>query len=168
MEAKFVNNIVQTEKLLREMQFAAKGKLRIILYTLVAVFSVLTSAMLFAAEKFDTAVILLFMGFLLLMLVFVRPILAAKQQYKRTVILTAGKQMTPIELRFYDDRVITFNPTLDKEVTFTYDKFKKYKHTANLHLLMLPQALYLMIDKNGFTTGNPEEFEAFIKEKIKK
>ncbi len=167
MEAKFVNKTAQTERNLREMQFAALGKLRIILYTVVAAFAILTSIMLFASKVFDSAVILLLMGLLLLMLAFLRPILGARQQYKRNAILTDEKQLTPTELRFYDDKVVTFNPTVEKEISFTYDKFKKYKKTAHLHLIVLPQSLYLMVDKSGFEVGAPQEFEAFIKEKIR-
>ena len=168
MEPKFVNKIVQTEQVLREMQFAALGKPRIILYTAVAIFSILTSVMLFLVSKLDSAVFLLVAGILLLMLAFLRPILGARQQYKRNGVLTDGKQLTATELKFYDDKVVTNNPTLDKEVAFGYDKFKKYKQTRHLHLLILPQSLYLMVSKDGFEVGTSKEFESFIKEKIKK
>ncbi len=150
------------------MQFAAFGKLRMILYTSVALFSILTAIMLFSAKKLDSAILLLLSGILLLMLAFLRPILGARQQYKRNIILTDGKQLTATELKFYDDKVVTYNPTVDHEVAFSYDKFKKYKQTRHLHLLILPQSLYLMVEKNSFEIGNSEEFEAFIKEKIKK
>lgn len=168
MEPKFVNKMTQTEQALREMQFAALGKPRIILYTSVAIFSILTSVMLFFAKKPDSAIFLLLSGILLLLLAFLRPILGAKQQYKRNAILTDGKQLTATELKFYDDRLVTYNPTVDHEVDFSYDKFKKYKQTRHLHLLILPQSLYLMVSKDGFEIGNSKEFEAFIKEKIKK
>lgn len=168
MEPRYVNKITQTEQHLREMQFAAMGKIRMILYTTVAIFSLLTAVLLFSSMEIDSAIILLLCGIMLLILAFLRPILAAKKQYKRNIILTDGKQLTATELKFYDDKVITYNPTVNNEVTFDYEKFKKYKQTRHLHLLILPQSLYLMVDKNGFEIGNSEEFEAFIKEKIKK
>ena len=168
MEHKFVNKIVHTESLYREMQFAAKGKLRIILYTAVAVFALLTSLLLFADKVFDTAVILFVLSLLLLALTYVRPMLAAKQQCKRNAVLANGQNALPVTLSFGEDSLEITNPAIDSTVTYDYKKFKKLKKTRHLYLLVLPHSLYLMVNKNGFTTGTPEEFEAFIKEKIKK
>lgn len=168
MEAKFIGHCTQTEQNLREMQFAALGKLRLCIYSAAIIFVALTSALLFANGTSDTAVLLAAMCVILLLVGFVRPILAARQQFKRNEIITENNPLSPTELRFYDDHVATSNPITEKQQNFKYSQFKKLKKTKHLYLLKLPQQLYLMIERKSFTEGTPKEFEAFIKEKIKK
>ena len=150
------------------MQFAALGKLRLWIYSIVTLFVALTSALLFSSGVFDSAIILALMCVLLILVGFVRPILAARQQVKRNAILTGNNTPSPTKLKFYDDKLVTFNTAIEKEITFKYSQFKKLKKTKNLYLLALPERLYLMIDRKGFSVGDAEEFEKFIKEKLKK
>lgn len=168
MDPKFVNKTLQTERVLREMHFAALGKLRLALYSIGTVFVLLTSTMLFYSKVFDIAIILAMMGILLILVGFIRPILAARQQVKRNAIMTGNNTPSPTELRFYDDKLVTFNHTIEKEISFAYDRFKKLKKTKHLFLLALPEQLYLIVERKGFTVGDESAFEAFIKEKIKK
>ena len=168
MEPKFINLCEQSKRNLREMQFAALGKLRLLIYCIVIIFVALTSALLFADGTYDSAILLATMCIILLLVGFVRPILAANQQFKRNEILTENKPLSPTELRFYDDRIITSNRIISAEHEFKYSQFKKFKKTKHLYLLKLPQQLYFMVARDEFTKGNSKEFEAFIKEKIKK
>ena len=168
MEPKFVNKCVQTEQHLREMQFAAMGKVRLFIYTFTIILVAITSAMMLKSGVYDSAFVLIMMGIIMILIAYVHPLLAARQQIKRNAILTADKENTPTELSFFDDRVVTVNPTIDKEISFYYTQFKKLKTTKHLYLLALPQRLYLLIDRNGFTVGTAKEFEEFIKSKIKK
>ncbi len=168
MEPKFINKCTQTEKNLREMMFAAQGGIRKILYPVVAGFAILTAILMFSSGVIDSGIILAMMGVLLLLIAYVNPFLAARQQVKRNQLLTGGNGFEATELRFYEDRVVTQNPTVEKELTFTYDQFKKLRKTKHLYLLALPQRLYVLIERGCFTLGDESEFEKFIKEKIKK
>ncbi|MBE6613149.1 MAG: hypothetical protein E7632_11720 [Ruminococcaceae bacterium] len=168
MEPKFVNLCTQTEAHLREMMFASMGRWRIILYTAVGAFAILTGILILAAGTLDSGIILILMGALLLMLAYLRPFLAARQQFRRNKVLTDGKELTPTELKFYDDRVVTSNATVEKEVTFTYDKFKKLRVTKHLYLIKLPENLWLLVERGGFIVGNSADFPNFIQGIIKK
>jgi len=168
MEPKFKVQTVQTEQLLREMAFASMGRFPVGLYTGVGIFAILTAILMLFDGTFDTAIILIVMGLLLFVIAYLRPFLHARQQFRRNRIVSGGAELTPTELTFFDDRVVTYNSTVEKEITFTYDQFKKLKKTKHLYLLKLPEQLYLLIDRGGFMLGTPAEFEAFIKEKLKK
>ncbi len=165
MEPKFINTVLQTEKVLREMQFAALGKLRTIVYSVVIAFVTLTTVMLYCAGVLESAIMLTAADAALILVGFVRPILAARQQAKRNLVLTGSDTPSSTVLKFYDDRLVTFNTSIEKEISFKYDRFKKFKKTKNLFLLALPERLYMMIDRKGFSEGSAEEFEKFIKEK---
>lgn len=168
MEPLFVNSCIHSLQNLREMLFASMGRWRIILYSAVGGFSILTGALILTGGFDSSALVMILLGSLLLMLAYLRPLLAARSTFRRNRVVTDGKELTPTELRFYDDRVVTYNPTVDHEITFTYDKFKRLRVTKHLYLIRLPENLWLLVERGRFTVGNEAEFVNFIKDKIKK
>jgi len=165
MDPKFKFKTVMTKKLLYEFCFSALfGKL----YLILASIAILSGIVLIAlGDSTDIAfyialpIILIIFGFLL-------PHLQAKQIYEQKKITNSGKEPAIAEYRFYDDKVVGYEEIINLTTDYFYWDFNKHKKTKNLYLIKFKHNIYLMLEKNNFEIGTAEEFEAFIKEKIKK
>ncbi len=164
MEPKFINQCEHTLTFTREMMFASLGKVRIAIYVIGILFCGITSGLLFAAGSVQAGISLALCTALLFVVIFVRPLLAAKQTVERNKLLSDKPVVSVLE--FYDDHLMI--KTDDRDKRFDYANIKKLKTTKHLYLLALPQRLYFLVDRNGFTKGQSEDFPVFMKEKLKK
>ncbi len=171
----FVNICAHSQRNLTEMQFAARGRIRMLLNTVVSLFAILTGILLLGAGEWALGTVMLLMAFLLIFTAFIQPILAVKQTIRRYAVMSgADSSDGPVGMlvtgrtEFFEDSLTSVNPMVDKALTLRWDQVRRLRKTKHLWLLELDARLYLLIDREGFTVGDPEKFESFVKEKLKK
>lgn len=73
-------------------------------------------------------------------------------------------ELPQITSRFYDEKIDIV--TSRSNLTLEYSQITKILETKNLYLMMIGRQS-IILDKNGFITGDANIFKSFIKEKCK-
>ena len=64
-----------------------------------------------------------------------------------------------------EDGIESYNTGNENKMQISYDKIKKVIKTKHYYLLKSKAKLCWAFKKDGFTTGNPEEFLSFLRNK---
>lgn len=83
--------------------------------------------------------------------------------YKRNIELYHSEVET--QTTFYDDSFMGKNIQSKSEIKFNYERVAAIKETKELFLLIFPENLAILVDKNGFKVGTKEGFLEFMKAK---
>ena len=86
-------------------------------------------------------------------------LLIAKRNYK-----LYGSDVT-VELCFYEDRVTVHNRQEGITEDLKYGQIQTVRQSPRLYLLELTGRTALLLEKNTFTKGSPEEFLPFLHQK---
>lgn len=75
-----------------------------------------------------------------------------------------GKDVETVN-KFFDDHILATNKLTASKTNIQYVDIKGLLETKDLYIIGMEKGLVLLIDKHGFSTGNAEDFVAFMKEK---
>lgn len=165
MEPKFKITTVMSKSLLYHFFFNVLfGKLYLICAAIVALCGALLAII---GDNTDMVFYIVF-PIVLIIFAFLLPKLQANQTYAANKIKYSGKEPATVEYSFFDDKAKSYEGAIDLTTDYFYSDFVKLKKTNKLFLIKFKHNIYLIMDKSNFTVGTPEEFEAFIKDKIKK
>ncbi len=169
MESKFVNKYAQTKELLCELYSSMSGKAAGVLFTVTLIISMFggIASIAFLEDK-TTGVYLLLIALFIAFVRFVLPTISANQILKKNELISGSKEPAKVELSFYETNLKTFFAATNETLDISYDKIKKLIVTKNLYIISFEGRVFIAVPRTGFTVGTAEEFEAFIKEKIKK
>ena len=92
-----------------------------------------------------------------------KPWINSAVMYRRYFSLYRAEQKTV--LRFYEDRFTQSGIRSSGETTFEYVQICRVMETRDLLLLKLKGKWVLLLDKNGFTRGDPSSLKAFLRER---
>lgn len=88
------------------------------------------------------------------------------RRWEETVFLAYGVREAHLVTRFYEK---SLSQTLQEDGTLTvqdYSGLTELRETEHLFLLCLKGRQWFFVNKEGFTTGTPEEFRTFISARI--
>ena len=146
---------------------------RIIGYLLIGV---LLGAMLLFLDRYiesggmgDILVCLLSLAGLLYMLYAyaIKPVIYLRR-WEKAVVLAYGVKVAHLTTEFYEQSLAQ---TLQEDGTLTlqdYAGLTELRQTAHLYLLRTDKQQWFFVSKDGFTTGDPADFPAFINARIQK
>lgn len=166
MEPKFVNYVEYTKETLQEAFFNTIGKPLVVWGSIILPITIL---LLITSRDFSlTTVLLLVIAVTSIFMGIYMPRITAKQEYERNKINSSGEAPSKITFSFFDDCIKSNEQPINVDTTYNYSQIQKIKSTKNLYILQFNKSIFIITSKNSFTTGTAEEFEAFMKEKIKK
>lgn len=169
MEPKFVNECTQTKEILYELYRSMYSKASSVIYTVFFFISILGGiAFIVWLDDKVLGLYLLIIALLTAFMRFLSPTLYANRVLKKNELISGGKEPIKVELSFYETNLKTFFAATNETLDISYDKIKKMIVTKNLYILSFEGRIYIAVSRSGFTVGTAEEFEAFIKGKIKK
>lgn len=171
MEANFENICEYTKTNIYEMHKNHKSVFRIFLPAFFIFEGISVVVQVFDNTRlFDTsvrllsiiaAVLLISLGVFLYLVI---PRLETKKTLKRDNELYHTTVKTNI--KFYSEYIIGLNCQTNGETKTEYSQIVKIKETNHLFLLYLRANLVILVDKNGFTKGNAEEFRQYISQSV--
>ena len=145
------------------------GKASGVLFTVALIISMFGGIVSISlSEDKTTGVYLLLLALLIAFVRFVLPTISANQMLKKNELISGSKEPAKVELSFYETNLKTFFAATNETLDISYDKIQKLIVTKNLYILSFEGRVFIAVTRTGFTVGTAEEFEAFIKEKIKK
>ena len=166
---RFETRTTYTKELMREFKLWGMRFLRkpVLIWGIIVVFAVIA-----AAEYMRHGVTYVFLIYIVydvigVVYIIFRPYILANRsvnlEYRRLMFL---KQEIPtMEATFYDSEIITAGKEPGSQKAFSYADARKLHRTKHLYVIMLPEKMCIIIDQNGFVTGDAEAFEAFLAEK---
>ena len=161
MNFKFENRIIFTKDVFSEY---AKGviqkKTEHIAFPLAAFF-LLVSIIEFYNMDFDSSAFLFPFGVALLFYPVILARVPVKKAYEQQKLLNGGKELE--KMTRFSDRIDMVSSN-KAEHNFAYSQVTQICETKNLLILKINRKVNLLLDKDGFTVGNLENFRYFIRE----
>ncbi len=87
----------------------------------------------------------------------------AKQILRRNLVLY--NTQPHMVVNFFEDRLEQQNETSNSLIRFAYEEIVEIKKTKNLYVFCFPKQLVVIVEKQRFVIGRPEEFVLFLKQK---
>lgn len=164
-QAQFENTCVYTQQHLLEMGRKTTQAFRLVLLCACLLFLALGIWEAVAGVLWRAIVSFMFVAVWAYLLL-VEPQMNAKRAYKR-YWATYHAQVQTRNL-FFDDHILGINVQSGGEMRIAYDQIVKIHETKSLYLLMLPKRMLVMVDKNGFQTGDAAAFAPWLRSKCRK
>jgi len=87
----------------------------------------------------------------------------AKQILRRNLVLYNTQPHIVVD--FFGDHLEQQNETSNSLFRFAYEEIVEIKKTKNLYVFCFPKQLVVIVEKQGFVIGRPEDFVLFLKQK---
>lgn len=160
MEVKFQNKCTYSKDVLLELaKHSRKKSLTVYCIGFIVLFTLL--GIIYAFRNPGVGLIF-FAGILILAVILaVSPGRQAKTLYQRNQALYHCEVVT--QLYFYEDSFVFRNEQSGGELKLLYSQIKKVKESPRLFLLTLDGGNVIIVDKNGFLSGEAGSFPAFLK-----
>jgi len=169
MDILFENQFVYTEELYKELYYYnlfKKPKSIIWHIFLILSFSIGVLALLFPEALVDdgSAKIAVFLPLFLWIVIFRQHRRAMKANYKQNLELNNGK---PVQRRMVltNDDIYVDRMDDASGSCISYSSVKKIGQSKNYYYLITQTGLHLIFKKDGFVTGNLEDFLVFLRRK---
>jgi len=97
----------------------------------------------------------------------------SKKLYVEALETLYHKNSIESETSFYDDRIEWYSATDHSEIKIFYNQCRKFKETTNYYIILFGSKKltwfksWFIISKDTFLVWNKDEFQNFIKQKIK-
>ena len=142
---------------------AAKRGLRILCYALMALLLVL-AVFLIVREGLDFSTgLYVAVALLVGMAAVCSPQWAANRAVKRYFKLYGC--VPEVHVSFDEEQIHVHNLQSKAENNISYDLIKRAVETRHLYLIILEEQMAVLVNKEGFTTGAPEDFIKFLRQK---
>lgn len=164
MEAIFENECSYSKANLADFQYNMKGRGYRIANLAIPAFALLMSALLFLLNSAHYAIMVLILAVCSGCISLLLPWIVVRSTLRQHRVLYDGVLDT--RACFYDDRIVVHGIQSKAENTFQYGQVKRMRKTKLLYLIAAEGGLFILVDRNGFTKGKAEDFEAFIEQKI--
>lgn len=165
MEALFENVCIYTREGFLECFKVIKSKKGAIFnHTAVAVIILLALSYLVEGELVSTFLYVCGAVFLLVFYFALMPRRIAKTHYENMMAISNNKEIKSVTV-FYEDGFVVKNEASGGEYKYQYSKIQRVKETQNYIVLVLEKNALVMIYKNGFITGDAEDFIGYMKQK---
>lgn len=87
---------------------------------------------------------------------------SAKRMMEQQQVLAQNNSMERV-VRFFDQ--LSELARSDQELRFQYGQITRFFETSSLYCLFLGKALCILVKKDSFTIGDPDEFKPFLRTK---
>jgi len=171
-EILFINQYLRTKEMFKEIfQYSFTKSPRMIFIFIVVLVVIISSIFLiYSPGRFQfnyLAVIYLCIVAIFIFTLIFRYFQSINLSYKRDLEISNG---VPAEIRMSltDNTMESYNVFSESKFNISYKSVKKVIIIKNYYLLLTEAKHYIVIKKDGFIKGAPEEFLAFIQTKVVK
>lgn len=161
MNSRFENRIIFTKDIFSEYAKGVIQKKAQHIAIPLAAFFLLVSIIDFFNMDFGSAAFLFPFGIVLLFYPAILARVPVKKAYEQQKLLNGGKELE--KTTRFSDRIDMVSSN-KAEYSFAYSQVTQIYETKNLLILKINRKVNLLLDKDGFTVGNLEEFRYFIRE----